>query len=135
MSPCILPSFPFSLPLLRPAASPRRGIAIAISSFLPWFLALRRSPRQAQPCRAPSPETALSSPPFWYPSHPLYRLLTQLRLLLGSRRYKRRPSACCLCCCGTGIGSLYSVMLQLMKGNLVLVEIRWYCGLFVWHSG
>jgi hypothetical protein len=31
------------------------------------------------------------------------------------------PSACCLCCgCGTGIGSLQSVLLQLMKGNLVL---------------
>ena len=113
---------------LRPHAAPRRAssliaIAIAISYFLPRFWPCAAPLAQAQPCRAPSPETALSSPPFWYPSRPLYHLLTQLRLLLlGSLWYKRTPSACCLlcCCCGTGIGSLHSVLLQLMKGNLVL---------------
>ena len=119
-----IPQFPLSdrtQPLAgHPRSSPSPSpFPISCLGFGPAPLPLA----QAQPCRAPSPETALSSPPFWYPSRPLYHLLTQLRLLLlGSLWYKRTPSACCLlcCCCGTGIGSLHSVLLQLMKGNLVL---------------
>lgn len=113
----------FLLPLSPTAGSPRRGIiAIAISYFLPRF----------GPAPLPSPSATMQGAIARNRSL-LTSLLVPLAPSLPSPNgtnlgydwdplVQKDPSACCLycCCCGTGIGSLQSVLLQLMKGNLVL---------------